>query len=182
MYLPALGVISILLTWLAISFILLTISRDLTRSVSHHAARERVNYFIFCILMTIGLALMWVFMYYWFIPTFTLPLLFGVITGIAIILELITTWVPLTEGWKYKVHESCSYAVAALIPFLTLFMVFSPKISTLSLYFCLAMLGVMAFLTYLFVFVKSARRHYLVYQNVYVAAFHISILSMLFFR
>jgi hypothetical protein len=182
MYLQTSGVISVLLTWFAIGFILLATSRDLTRSVSHHAALEKRNYFIFCFLMTLSLVLMSLFMYGWFIPTFALPVIFGVIVGVAILLELITTWIPLTEGWKYTVHESCSYAVAALIPFLTLFMVFSPKISTISLYVCLAMLGVMSYLTYLFVFVKSARRHYLVYQNVYVAAFHISILSMLLFR
>lgn len=177
-----LGVISILLTWLAIGFILIVTARDFTKSVSHHAALKKINYFIFCTLMTIGLGLMWVFMYEWFIPTFALPLLFGIIAGLAIILELITTWVPLTEGWKYKVHESCSYTVAALIPVLTLFMVFSSNISSIALYFCIAMLAVMAFLTYLFIYVKSARRHYLVYQNVYVATFHISILSMILFR
>jgi hypothetical protein len=182
MYLPALGVISILLTWLAIGFILLVTTRDLTMSVSHHAALEKRNYFIFCVLMTISLGLMGMFMYCWFIPTFALPMIFGVIVGVAILLELITTWIPLTEGWKYTVHQSCSYAVAALIPFLAIFMVLSPRISTISLYACLAMLGVMSYLTYLFVFVKSARQHYLVYQNVYVAAFHISILSMLLFR
>jgi hypothetical protein len=172
------GMVSIALTWLAISFVLLITERNLARSVSHHAAVKSGNHLIFGLIMTASLVTMCVFMYGWFIPSFNLPLPFALVVGLAILLEFITTWIPLTVGWRYVTHQLCSYGAALLIPVLLVFMLLSPKISGLSMVICIGSLALMSFLLYLFLFVKSAHSRYLVYQNIYIAAFHISILSV----
>jgi hypothetical protein len=171
------GVVSVLLTWVSISYILYVNERNLERSVSHHAAIKARSHMIFGVFMTASLIFMFLFMYGWFIPYFQLPATFSIIVGAALILELATTWVPLTTGWKYIFHQTSSYGAAMLIPFLLFITLFSPKMSNIAAYVNIASLAIMVFLLYLFVFVKSARLRYLIYQNVYVAAFHVAILA-----
>ncbi len=171
------GILSVLLTWTSIGFILYVTERNLGRSVSHHAAVTARNHVIFGLIMTASLIFMFLFMYGWFIPYFQLPTIFSIIVGVALILELATTWVPLTTGWKYIFHQTSSYGAAILIPFLLFITLFSPKTSHIAAYVNITSLAVMVFLLYLFVFVKSARLRYLIYQNTYVAAFHVAILA-----
>ena len=171
------GIASVLLTWLAIGFILYATERDMKRSVSHHAAVKARNHLVFGSTMTASLVSMFLFMYWWFIPHFHLPAAFSTIVGVALLLELATTWVPLTTGWKYTFHQTASYGAAALIPFLLFITLYSPYISRFAVYVCIASLATMVYLLYLFIFVKSARLRYLVYQTAYIAVFHISILA-----
>lgn len=180
MYLQTIGILSIVLTWCAITFILLVTARVLEKSVSHHAAMKKNNHIIFAILMTTSLVLMSIFIYFWLIPVYNLSAIFGAVVGLAILLELVTTWVPLTVGWRHTVHQACSYGAAFLLPILMILIILSPDVSSVSTWISVFSLSVMVVLLHLFVFVKSVRRHYLIYQNIYILAFHISILSMIY--
>jgi hypothetical protein len=179
-YLQAIGVLSIILTWCAIAFVLLVTARVLEKSVSHHVAMKKNNHIIFAILMTVSLALMSIFLYFWLIPVHSLSAFFAVIVGFAIFLELVATWVPLTVGWRHNVHQVCSYGAAFLLPILMILIILSPGVSSVSIWVSIFSLSLMVILLYLFLFVKPVRRHYLIYQNIYILAFHISILSMIY--
>lgn len=174
------GVISVILTWCAIAFILLVNLRVLEKSVSHHAAMDSKNHFIFAILMSVSLIALSAFIYFWLIPAYNLSILFVIVVSLAIVLEFITTWVPLTSGWRHTVHQICSYGAALLLPVLTILTALSPGVSNITMWVSFGSLGVMLALLCMFVFVKSVRRHYLIYQNIYILAFHISLLSTLY--
>lgn len=178
-YLQILGIVSIILTWLAIAFILLNVERNLEKSVSHHVATKKSNHIIFSIVMSASLLCLSIFVYFWLIPSYSLSGIFSAVIGLAILLEYVTTWIPLTTGWRYVVHQLCSYGAACLLPILMFLVVRSPKISSIPRYISLGALCVMIALLCLFIFVKATRRHYLIYQNIYVIAFHISLLSMI---
>jgi hypothetical protein len=176
------GLLSIFLTWISIGYILFTIEKDLSKSISHHAALKTKNYIIFSVLMSVSLVLMYLFMTQWFIPTFQLPDFFKVTAVLAILLELTATFIPLTTGWKFTVHQLTSYGTALLIPILLVSIALSSAISSEAFCVAIGSVFVAAVLIYLFFFVKKARDHYLVYQSVFVAAFHAAIVAATLLR
>jgi Na+/glutamate symporter len=176
------GLLSIFLTWASIGYILFTIEKDLTKSISHHAVLKTKNYIIFSTLMSASLVLMYLFMTRWFIPTFRLPASFQITVILAIVLELITTFIPLTTGWKFTVHQLTSYGTALLIPVLLVSIALSSVISASSFYVAIVSVIVVTVLIFLFFFVKRARDHYLVYQSIFVAAFHGTVVAATLLR
>jgi hypothetical protein len=97
----ACGLLSVLLTWSAIAFVIYRAPRDLSKSISHHAALQKREYRVFAVTMTLALCLM--------------------------------------------------YVIA---------------------------LAVMFILMLVFLTIKKAHERYLVYQSIYIAAFHIAIISI----
>lgn len=173
------GIFSILLTWVAILLVLTRTSREMSKSISHHAALKRPEYYIFALLMTISVISMWVFMVYWVVPALQLSIGFTVLFSIAATLEIITTLIPLTSGWRRKVHETTSYGAALLVAVMIGWILTSPVLSTAATSICLiAIVGMIVFFL-LYFFVKSTHKHHLVYQSLYVALFHLSLLTLI---
>jgi len=171
------GVVSVLVTWLAISYILLRQPRNPAQSISHHAARGDKDYLIFAGLMTVGVLALFLYMVKWLAPTFNLPTAFTVITCVAVGLELIATWVPLTEGRKYTIHQACSYGAAFLLPILLVQLLFAEGLPVLAWYSALAAVLVMIAFMALFKLYKPSRMRYLWYQSIYVFMFHLAVLA-----
>jgi hypothetical protein len=174
------GVFSVLLTWMAIGYVMLTIERDIAKSISHHASQKRKNYIIFCVLMIMSLIAMLIFMVKWFIPAFNLPLFFSCTVMLAVLLELVTTLVPLTHGWRFVSHQVASYGAALLLPVLLFMLTFSPDIPEASIYIVFVSLIAQLVLLSLFFLVPRIRRHYLIYQSMYVFFFHFGIVAVAF--
>lgn len=172
------GLLSVLITWLAITYILLRRPRDAAKSISHHAATGDKDYKIFAVLMTLGVISMLVFMTLWLVPVFRLPVIFTVIALLAVVLELIATWVPLTTGRKYVIHQGCSYGAAFLIPVILLLLAFSEGLPDAPRYISLAAVILMLTFMALFKLAKKTRDNYLWFQSLYVLAFHISLLAV----
>ena len=174
----AVGVISVLLSLFAIWFILFMSELDVSKPISFHVAIARRNHYIFGVLMSIALIEMGFFIYLWLIPHYHLPGVFSIIAGIAIILEIITTWIPLTTGWRKLVHNICSYGTALLLPVLLLLVLMSPEIGIVLFYICLTSTALMLIFLFLFFLVKSTHTRYLLFQTSYIFLFNISILSL----
>jgi hypothetical protein len=171
------GLISIVLTWVSIGYILLTVKSDLSKSISHHAALKRKNYLIFCSLMLISLVAMLLFMFKWFIPTFHLPLFFSGVVMLAILSEIIATVVPLTTGWRFTVHQITSYGTSLLFPILLITILFSSGISKTALYITFVCTLLLFGMWLLFFFVKKTHAHYLIFQSLYIVAFHTTLIA-----
>src|SRR4051812_49388226 len=107
-----LGPLSVLISWSAISFVLFARPRDITKSISHHAAMRQKEYIIYAVALTVAVICMYLFLIKWFAPVFMLSGVFRVIVTLAIVSELLATWVPLTEGLKFIVHQISSYGAA----------------------------------------------------------------------
>ena len=176
------GMVSVALTWLAIGYIILITPRVLSKSISHHAAVNIRPYYLFATLMTTAMLLMYVFMAGWLAPALLLPIGFTALITVAILLEVVATWIPLSTGWKYTVHQVCSYGAALLMPAILLFILSSPLVNEVARTLCIGALLLMAFLTLLGVFVKATHKHYLIYQSSYIVAFHGAILSSLLYN
>lgn len=178
--LKILGIISVVLTWLSIGYIMYVTPRELSRSISHHAALNKRPYYLFAIGMTISVVLMYIFMIWWLIPALLLPAWFSILVVAVIVLELVTTWIPLTVGWKYTAHQTCSYGAALLIPVLLFVIAGSSVISDAARAVTYAAIGTMFVFLCLFLFVKAVHKHYLLYQSLYVAVFHVALLAAVY--
>ena len=174
------GVISIALTWLAISFVLYKWPVLRSKSISKHVSAYKESYLLFAILTSVSLVLFYLFMFKWFIPVFTLPLGFKLVLIIGLILEFITVWIPDSTGLKHSVHNFTGYSAAFLLLVMTSFIVASPAASTFVKLVSLIATATMFSIFGFFLSVKSARQQHLIYQSVYIVSFHIAILVALF--
>jgi len=159
---------------------LLRIPRDAAHSISHHAAQRKKEYRIFALGMTASLVCMTVFVTKWLVPSLQLPGYLTAVFIIAILLETITTWVPLKEGRQFAIHQWCSYGTAVIIPVILILLAVSPKIRGLAFYIDIAATGFIFTFWLMFFFIKKAREQYLVYQSLYITAFHCALLSIAF--
>lgn len=175
-----LGILSVLLTWSSIMYILLRIPRNIARSISHHAAQRKESYRIFALGMTGALVCMTVFVLKWLTPALQLPGYLVALFLFAIALEMVTTWVPLTQGRRFAIHQWCSYGTAVIIPVILILLAWSPKISTAALWVDVLAIAFIVTFWFMFFFVKKSRALYLVYQSLYIAAFHLALLSIVF--
>lgn len=173
-----LGLLSVILSWAAIGIVLIGRPRDISKSISHHAAQRDGAYKVFAVIMTASLLLMLFFIVKWLIPAFRLPGIIIFISSVAVLLQLIATWVPLTEGKKYTIHHLCSNGSAGLIPFIPLSLMLSGHVRGAGAIINIVAFLVMMSLWYLFWFVPQSHRHYLWYQNVYILVFHTSLMTV----
>lgn len=171
-----LGILGICICVAAIASVLAK-DRDLTRSISHHAAREPHVHRLFAVTMTIGMALIAASTLCWFVPHFDMPWIFTSMLILALVLETITTWVPLTQGWKFTVHQTASYTVAALIPILLAIIASTDTVSPFGRIVSLIGTAVILAFIALFFTIQGQRQYYLVYQTTYVAIFFISLMG-----
>lgn len=174
------GIIASFTAWLAIAVVLYGWPVVKSKSISKHVSASRQSWLLFAPIETIALILLYLFMISWLIPILELSNVFLVLVTIALLLELITTWVPDTSGIKHKIHHYTAYTAALLVPVVTLFIAASaltPTIAKVIAYICtLIALGIVG----LFLFAKNTREKHLIYQSIYFACFHISMLAVIF--
>jgi hypothetical protein len=176
------GLFSVLICWASIGYVLVRIPKNLSQSISHHAAQRKHEYTVFALGMTVALILMAIFAIQWVVPTLRLPTYFTVTFILAVILETITTWVPLTEGIRFTIHQWCSYGTAASIPIILIFLALSPNIGSLALYTDIFAIAVIIVFWVMFFFIKKAGEKYLIFQNLYIAVFHFALLAVAFVK
>jgi len=174
------GVLSVFLTWSSVAYILLRIPRAAAHSISHHAAQRKKEYRIFVLGMTTSLICMTLFVIKWLAPSLQLPGYLIAVFLVAILLETIATWVPLTEGRQFAIHQWCSYGTAVIIPVILILLAVSPRVRGLAFYIDIAATVFIFAFWLMFFFIKKTREHYLVYQSLYIAAFHCALLSIAF--
>jgi hypothetical protein len=115
-------------------------------------------------------------MFGWFIPHFQMSWAFTATVSLALALEAVTTWVPQTHGWRLKTHYYASYGVALLIPIVLVMIALSSHISELAVLLIGVPIAVMLAFMFIFLFVRSQRKYYLIYQTIYVICFFTGIL------
>lgn len=174
------GVLASLTAWLAIVVVLYRSPIVKSKSISKHVATSRQTWLLFAPIETTALVLFYVFMVKWLIPVLVLPTAFTILVTFALLLELVTTWVPDTTGAKHRIHHYTAYGAALLIPVVTLFIAtasLTPNLAKVIAYLCTAL---SLFIIALFVVGKDTREKHLIYQSIYFACFHIPILAVIF--
>lgn len=177
---PYMGLLSFILTWFAISYVLYKNPRELSKSISHHASKDIRVYRVFAVTMTAALLLLTAYLSLYLIPTANLPIVLVSLFVIAIILELLTTWIPLSDDRRFHPHAVLSNTAAFLMPVITTGLVFSSHLKSAALTVAYMGLVVMVGLLVVFFAIPKARNTYLVYQSMYILAFLLTIVLVPF--
>lgn len=145
-------------------------------SLSTHAAMQRPSYIIFATSLTVSGMLCAGFVYGWLAPTFELAMGFEVIFGLALLCALISAVVPDSGGVNGKIHGVAAWSMAVLMLVLVVALLLTPGIGVIAK-FLLAVLGSYMLLDWiLFLFVRSTRRFFLIFQSSYVLCFYLALL------
>lgn len=170
--------IATILAWLAIGIVLWFWPVTKSKSISTHVSASKKAWLIFAPLETVALLLLYIFMLKWFIPTLILPTVYTALVSVVVLLELLTTWIPDTTGWKHTAHRKTAYGAAFLLPLLIMPILFSEATTAFSKMVTFISLSVMFYILYLLIAVKTARQKHLIYQSIYFACFYLPILSV----
>lgn len=174
------GVVASFTAWLAIAAVLYSWPIVRSKSISKHVSAYKKAWLLFAPVETLALLLFYVFMIKWFIPALALSSLYKILVTLALILELVTTWVPDTDGIKHKVHHFTAYSAAWILPLLNILIVTSTAASMAVKVAAAFSAMIMITIIYKFLITKTAREEHLIYQSVYFACFHIPLLTAIF--
>ena len=172
----SLGVISIVLSWLAVGYLLRKWRGTKAMSMSLHAASDLRAYLFFGVSLTLTGAMLYAFMLVWFIPRYSLGVVFTGLICAAILGQMIAAWVPDVPGIKRIIHRVAAYGMAATFIPMTLVIVSSGHIpmaarvvGSLALGYMIVSLSLLAF--------GKLKAHYLILQVLYVLLFQLLLLS-----
>jgi len=174
------GLISFGLTWTAIAYVLYSNPREHDKSISYHAAKNRKVYERFAVLMSTALFFLAIYTLGFLVPSLKLPVFITSLLVVAIILELLTTWIPLADDRKFHPHAVLSNGTAFLMPFITIGVIATSRLNAAGLGVAYAGLAVMTALVVVFFALPKARKTYLFYQSMYIVAFQLTIVLIPF--
>lgn len=176
------GVLSIVLTWTGLLFIISKWRGNPSMTFSLHIAKTKASYLISLILFSITLVLFYLFMLKWFVPTFHLPLFFLVLITIACLSQYIPIIIPHKQGRKAKVHLIGAIITAvALIPIVAILFL-TPQISFIGRTIALMTALYMLLCFFLFAFVRKLLVYSLYFEGFFILSFHLTILAAVYLR
>lgn len=176
----SLGLISIIMAWTGLLFLIYRWRGNKSMSFSLHAAQTKAGQIYYFILFAITLPLFFAFVLKWYVPALNLPSLFTYLVAIGVAGQIIAVIVPAVGGRKEKIHDFGAYLMAAtIIPTSLIVALADIPIAVRAL----AILGVgyMIAVWILHFGLKQIRSHYLYFQAAYVAFFHLIIISSTYF-
>lgn len=176
------GLIGLLFAALAIGFILYKWRSDKSMTLSLHAATNSQALIFFGVAATITALFLYPFLWWWFMPTLQLPSLFGWCVGIAAICHLLLGWVPDKPGKLSQIHNVIAFIAGAMIIPFTIMIAFSTAISPILKYASLIYLALSIVFIGLYFFVRSIRKHSLIYQMIFYWGFFVIVLAAAYLR
>jgi len=170
------GLLSIVIVWAGLFFLLYKWRGNKSMSFSLHAAQTRGGQIYYFLLFLITLPLFYVFILKWYIPTFDLPNAFTYLVTAGVLGQLLAVIVPAVNGQKEQIHNFGAYLMAFTMIPLSVFIAFADIPALVRI---LAVAGIIYMIGsgFLYIYSKRARSNYLYFQAMYIALFHVIIIS-----
>lgn len=167
---------------IAVIFMLYKWRGDKSMTLSLHAASHPGAYVTMGIAATVTAVFIYPFFFWWFAPTLQLPTLFNWCIGIAAICQILIGWIPDRPGKLSRIHNVLAFIAGAMIMPITILVALSPAISPILKYLSFTYLGLSLLFIFLYFFVRTIRKHSLIYQMIFYWVFFIIILSAAYLR
>ena len=179
-----LGIGSIALAILAAWFMLRKWPKDRATSISGHAGAQRVSYLLFAGVVTLAGLMFAVFILRWFAPTIDASWPFYAYYALGFTLQMLTAWLPDDGSGKgiSLLHRRVAFSMAAMMQLLVGCIALAPKVALVPRITAWVVFALMTFFWYLYLFVRSSRDHFLVYQTWYIASFYIVVMLVTYVR
>ena len=152
-------------------------------SISQHAASKEWTSWIFGLALTFFAGFFIIFIETWLYPFLAIPKIFFLIFPFTWFCLLITAWIPDTlHGWQSKLHQLAALGIGLIMIFIMVSFIFAGHISPIFRFIA----GITAlwyiFTLYLFFFVKSSLRYFLVHQSINTVSFFTIIFMIAFLQ
>jgi len=177
----SLGILSIIIVWGGLLFLLSKWRGDKSMSFSLHAAQTKSSKIYYFSLFLITIPLFYLFIIKWYVPSFDLPNIFTYFVTAGVLGQLIAVIVPAIKGRKEQIHNFGAYSMAFSMVPISVFIAFAdipPPVRILTIVGIIYMIGAIL----LFFYVKRTHSSYLYFQAAYIALFHAIIISSTYIR
>ncbi|GEM_PF-1977160 len=172
-----LGPLSVLITGLAIVFMVYTWKGDKGTTISQNAAANRSSYLMMLVVQSITLPMLFLYWSKWLVPILDLPILFAIFSGIVCLGLLLAAWIPDIKGWKSTAHQLFAYGAATLVPPMLIMMYLSPNISSFAKYMALLVFIYDLLVIAMFTLMRKGKSKHLYFQAAYIFLFAITTLA-----
>lgn len=103
------------ISWLFGAWLTIRTKHEDKKTTSELAATNKSNYLIFATGLTIAAILLAICAYGYMRYSLSIPNIFYELLGLALLLQLITAWVPDTRGWKHQLHYFAAWIMSYLL-------------------------------------------------------------------
>jgi len=154
------------------------------KSISAHGGAHRKAYWLYACTLTLSGLLFYAFARWWLAPTLGLPNLFNIILLAAVVLQIMSAWVPDRDDKSPTtvLHRRAAYGLALCMMALTACIMFTPAVALVVRAMAYITFGLMAISWYRFLFDKKAHEKFLIYQSMYIGSFFVLILLATYVR
>ncbi len=170
------GLYSIIFCTVIPVFLMRKWKADKATTLSRHVAQNRQTYLIFAIGSVVWQSLFLAYIIGWFIPQYHLGNYLGAVVIIGTICQLLSAWIPDTNGLSSKIHLSLAWAMGITMFTFTAWVSVSPTIGDFAKIFSLIALLLMAVLLVSPIFIKKTLSLTLVGQSLYIGLFYLTVL------
>jgi protein-S-isoprenylcysteine O-methyltransferase Ste14 len=168
--------LSALITLGTIGLVIVKWPQRRSMTISQHAAANKKVHLLYSLLQTVGFILFYLFMVKWFVPEFSFNLLFRWVITATVVLELVTVWVPDTQGTQSLIHRACAYTAGVLLPLIVAFTLASSAVSTGARVIAGLVLAIVAIFLVMQLAIKNAQEKIVWYQAASYVLFYIAII------
>ncbi len=176
-----LGLISISIIWAGLLFLILKWKGDVSMSFSQHAAQYKASRLFYIATFLFSLPLLYIFMISWFKEELDLSWLFVFLVTISSISMLIAAVVPETRSWKKKTHRVSAFVMSgSFIPIVV--MIFRGSDISIVKFVAVLTLAYMIGASAITQRSNFYHKKQLLLQAMYVASFHITIVTATYVR
>lgn len=179
-----LGLVSIVILWIAFAILLIKWRGHKGMSLSMHGSSTKAAYILFASVLIVHGILFHMFMLQWFIPQFKLNETFIMILNITMIFLYATAIIPDTSVLLKKIHRTVAFSMALYLFIIVVYVLNSVQLSSIP-----TVLGIVAaaFMVVTWIGLFAVKRlevikYFLMYQIVYVVSFQIFIISVTYLQ
>jgi hypothetical protein len=174
-----LGPLSVLIAAAAFALLLILWPKGKSASISQHGGAHKVTYWLFASVLILDGGLFFAFMWQWFVPALQLPAAYGYLVALGYLLQIATAVIP-DKGDRSRVsrvHAWVAFSMAGVMSVLIAWLTLAPHVAVGPRIFAGLVFLWMCICWLLFTYVKGTRKHFLVYQIIYVTCFYATFLA-----
>lgn len=172
-----LGLVIVLLSWVAGGYILTKWRGTNKMSISQHAAQHKHASWLFALVLSAGGALFYYWTVKYFVPRLGLGWLFVALLTLAFVGQFVAGLIADTTGLRRRVHRLAAYGMAYLFLPLSFLMIVAPHVSAIGRVIGAVCFSYLVLGWLLIKLVPKTLDNYLILQALYILAFQIQILS-----
>lgn len=170
-----LGAVAVFILFSGLAFTVWKWPQGKHLTFSQHVAISKYSILYYVLLFSIFLPLIVLFLVGWFMPTFHLPDVFGVLVVLSALTQFACTLIPETGGWKTRQHRLLATTSAFFLTPMLLIILAQSTVNMSGKAITLVSMLVMITIIYLLARRKGEHSHLLLLQAGYFVAFFVPI-------